>query len=65
MAARDVPADYTPLLCEVVRFCRTGVPPVSKAQTLEIYAFMEAADESRRRGGGVVTLDEVLAAAGH
>jgi len=63
VASREVPADYTPLLREIVHFCRTGVPPVSKAQTLEIYAFMEAADESRRRGGAVVRLEEMLAAA--
>jgi hypothetical protein len=32
-------------------------------QTLEIYAFMEAADESKRQGGGPVTLESVLAKA--
>lgn len=52
-------ADYAPLLREIVRFCRTGVPPVGRAQTLEIYAFMEAADESRRRGGAAVALQEI------
>jgi predicted dehydrogenase len=60
VSSRDVPADYVPLLREVVRFCRSGIPPVSKAQTLEICAFMEAADESRRRDGSVVTLDEMM-----
>ncbi len=60
VVGREVPADYMPLLREIVRFCRSGVPPVSKAQTLEICAFMEAADESRRRDGGVVTLDEMM-----
>ena len=34
--------------------------PVSPQETLEIYAFMEAADESKRRGGAEVTLKEVL-----
>jgi hypothetical protein len=32
-------------------------------ETLEIYAFMEAADESKRRAGSEVTLKEVLAKA--
>jgi hypothetical protein len=51
---------YRPLVVEIVRFFRTGVPPVSREETLEIYAFMEAADESKRRGGAVVALEEVM-----
>ena len=43
---------------------RTGKVPVSAAETLEIYAFMEAADESKRKGGAEVTLESVLKAAG-
>ncbi len=54
---------YQPLIVEIVRFFRTGQPPVSAAETLEIYAFMEAADESKRRDGAEVTLAEVLAKA--
>jgi hypothetical protein len=33
---------------------------VQPEETLEIFAFMEAADESKRRGGAEVTLAEVL-----
>jgi hypothetical protein len=51
---------YRPLVVEIARFARTGEPPVSGVETLEIYAFMEAADESRRRGGVPVTLAGVL-----
>jgi hypothetical protein len=54
---------YEPLLVEIGRFFRTGRPPVSAAETLEIYAFMEAADESTRRGGVPVTLESVQARA--
>ncbi|MCO6457713.1 MAG: Gfo/Idh/MocA family oxidoreductase [Pirellulaceae bacterium] len=54
---------YKPLVVEIVKFFRTGEPPVSEAETLEIYAFMSAADESKRRGGSPVTLESVLAAA--
>lgn len=54
---------YDVLLVEIVKMFRTGVPPVSAAETLELYAFMEAADESKRRGGAEVTLEEVLAKA--
>ena len=51
--------DYTPLVQQLVRFFQTGIAPVSPEQTLEIYSFMEAANESARRGGVVVDLDEV------
>lgn len=51
---------YDPLLYAAVHFFRTGVAPVTPEETLEIYAFMEAADESKRRGGAEVTLQEVM-----
>lgn len=51
---------YNPLLKDIIHFFETGRPPVSPEETLEIYAFMEAADESKRRGGLPVTLSEVL-----
>lgn len=51
---------YDVLLMEVVKFFNTKTSPVSLDETLEIYAFMEASDESKRRNGAVVTLKEVL-----
>ena len=54
---------YEPLLHSIVHFFRTGVAPVTAKETLEIYAFMEAADESKRRNGAEVTLAEVVAKA--
>ena len=51
---------YRPLVVEIVKFFKTGKPPVSAAETLEIYAFMEAADESKRRDGAPVTIEEVM-----
>lgn len=56
-------AGYRPLVVEIVKFFRTGKPPVSPEETLEIYAFMEAADESKRRGGVPVRLVDVMRAA--
>ena len=56
--------DYTRMLREIIKFFRTGKPPVSSDITLEIYAFMEAADESKRRGGLPVKISEVLKKAG-
>ena len=51
---------YDPLLFAVIQMFRDGVVPVSADETLELYAFMAAADESKRRGGAEVTLKEVL-----
>lgn len=56
-------AGYRPLVVAIVRFFHTGKPPVSAEETLEIYAFMEAADESKRQGGKPVSVAEVLARA--
>ncbi len=54
---------YRPLVVEIVKFFRSKQPPVSAEETLEIYAFMEAADESKRRDGAPVRLDEVMSMA--
>jgi predicted dehydrogenase len=54
---------YRPLVEEIARFFATGKAPVSAEETIEIFAFMEAADESKRRGGEPVTLESVLAKA--
>jgi len=54
---------YRRLLVPVTEFFRTLKSPVDLAETLEIYTFMEAADESKRLGGVPVTLASVLAKA--
>jgi hypothetical protein len=51
---------YNPLLVKVIEFFNSGIVPVKPEETLAIYAFMSAADESRKRGGAAVTLDEVM-----
>ena len=61
-AVGDSPG-YRPLVVEIVRFFQTGTPPVDADETLEIFAFMEAGGESRRRNGGSVTLAEIRARA--
>jgi hypothetical protein len=53
-------SDYRNLLVEVVKFFQTGAPPVPPEETLEMMAFMEAADSSKARGGAPVTLKEVM-----
>ncbi|MGN0846553.1 MAG: Gfo/Idh/MocA family protein [Kiritimatiellia bacterium] len=54
---------YKPLLVEILAFFRTGVVPVPAEETLEIYAFLEAATQSKKRGGTAVTIEEVMAKA--
>ena len=53
--ARTPPAktssDYVPMLKEIVKFFETGKPPVSNDETLEIFAFMDAAQRSKEAGG--------------
>jgi hypothetical protein len=56
----EVGDDYAPLVREIVKFFQTGVAPVSPEETLNMFAFMEAADESKRRGGAPVSLREVI-----
>ena len=61
--ATTVTADYAPLVVEICKFFKTGKPPVSAAETIELFAFMEAADESKRKDGTPVTIESVLAKA--
>ena len=56
--------DYAPLLREIVTFFQSGKSPVVPEETLELFAFMEAADESKRQGGKPVKVSEILAKAG-
>lgn len=44
----------------IVKFFQTKTPPVQPEETLEIVAFMEAADISKARGGAPVALSEVM-----
>jgi predicted dehydrogenase len=54
---------YQPLCREIAKFFQTGIPPVSAEETIELFTFMEAADESQRSGGKAVALADVLAKA--
>lgn len=57
---KNDPHTYAPLVREIVKFFQTGQSPVPAEETIEMFAFMEAADESKRRGGIPVTIAEVL-----
>ncbi|MCZ2480997.1 Gfo/Idh/MocA family protein [Aquirufa nivalisilvae] len=50
---------YDPLLIKIIEFFETGNPPVSKEETLEIFAFMEAADASKNQQGAKVNLADM------
>lgn len=51
---------YEPLIEEIIQFFKTGKPPVTPNETLEIFAFMEAADESKRQNGKPVKLEAMM-----
>lgn len=51
---------YRPLVVAIAEFFAGGEPPVEPAETIELFAFIEAADESVRRGGSPVTIAEVM-----
>ena len=54
---------YAPLVVEAVRMFQTGKVPVDPQETIELFAFMEAADESKRQDGKPVKLMGIIAAA--
>ncbi|MGE5570448.1 MAG: Gfo/Idh/MocA family protein [Rhodospirillales bacterium] len=47
---------YGPLIKKIAEFFQTGVPPVPNEETLEIFAFMDAAQRSKAAGGRPVPL---------
>ncbi len=53
-------AGYDDLVNEIVKFFKTGRVPVPPEETIEIFAFMSAADESKARNGAVVSIASVI-----
>ena len=53
-------AGYGPLIEEIVKFFKTGKPPVPAEETIEMFAFMSAADESKAKGGVAVSIAEMI-----
>ena len=56
-------AGYDPLLIKVLEFFKTGVEPINRDETIEIFAFMQAAEVSKQKGDVPVAIDKVMAAA--
>src|SRR6266576_2665019 len=51
---------YAPLVAEIMKFFQTGIVPVNPEETVEIFAFMEADDESKKQGAAPVQIKEVI-----
>jgi predicted dehydrogenase len=56
----DKYSGYEPLVDEVIQFFMSGIVPVPQAETIEIFAFMSAADESKAKGGAAVSIPEII-----
>ena len=53
-------AGYSALWVKIIEFFNTGKVPVSPEETLEEFAFMEAADESKLKGGASIDLAMIM-----
>ena len=51
---------YVPLVAEIMKFLETKKVPVEPRETIEIFAFMEAADESKRLDGAPVKIRDII-----
>lgn len=51
---------YRPLVLEIAKFFQTGKPPIDPAETIELYAFMTAAQASSEQGGIPITIADVM-----
>lgn len=51
-------AGYKVLLEQILNFFKTGIAPVSKKETIEIFTFMKASNMSKEQNGKSVTMQE-------
>lgn len=49
---------YAPLVAEIIKFFQTGVSPMPPEETIEIFVFMTASDESKAKGGAAVDVKD-------
>ena len=56
---------YRPLVVKIVEFFLSNLPPVASAETIEIYAFMEAAMKSAGSAGKKVQLATMMKKVNH
>ena len=51
---------YEHLVWEILKFFKSGVVPVSSDETIELFAFMAAADESKKIAGKPVEVQSMF-----
>lgn len=61
-ARADIQFSYVPLVKEIVQFMETKNPPVPNNVTLEMFAFMDAAQKSVSQDGKIVRLPNITTA---
>lgn len=49
---------YEVLLDEILKFFKTRIPPVSEKETLEIFTFMEASNQSKNQEGKIISMKD-------
>ena len=63
IAHASIGSDKQGLMIQVARFFKTGKSPVPPEVTLQVFAFLEAAELSKRQGGKSILLESVLKSA--
>lgn len=58
--SEEKPEGYGALLVEIAKFFKTHVPPVDPSESLQVIAFMQAAELSQSRGGVPVQISEIM-----
>ena len=56
----SVGSDKLALMREIARFFKTGKSPVPAETTVEIFAFMEAAEASKKAGGKAILIQDLI-----
>ncbi len=51
---------YRPLVVEIAKFFRSSKPPIAADETIELYAFMQAAAKSKQQGGTPIEMAKVM-----
>jgi hypothetical protein len=46
-------------LVKIIEFFKTGISPINEKETLAIFAFMEAADASKKSDGARIKLTQI------
>jgi predicted dehydrogenase len=64
IAEQNGGGNYVPLVQEIMKFFKSGNPPISARETVELFAFMEGADISKAKGGCKVSIPQLIESQG-